>query len=170
MIQDDYSNNHNENGHTHIIDNNDSEDESHNELNSSPQLNGMESNKIIDQRYRIILPMGSSKPTSISVKHYGTTNTSTFLQGLFLMYLHKAIITILCLQLSLTVYVDKDIPYYLYKGISTVVHLLSSLPASLRNGILQSSLLMSLQSKFLRLSLLISLRNGILQSSLLTSL
>ena len=58
---------------------NDSEDESHKELNSSPQLYGMEWNKIVDQGYKIMLPVGPSKSTSISVKHNGTTNTSTFL-------------------------------------------------------------------------------------------
>ena len=86
------------------------------------------------------------------------------------MYLHKTVITILCLQLSLTVYVHEETPHLLYKGISTVVRLLSSLGASLRNGILQSSLLVSLQIKFPRPSLLVSLRNRITQSSLLTSL
>ena len=36
IVQDDHSNNHNEDSHTHINDKNNSEDESHNELNSSP--------------------------------------------------------------------------------------------------------------------------------------
>ena len=112
--------------------------------------------------------MGPSKSTSISVKHNGTTNTSTFLQGLFPMYLHKVVITILCLQLSLTVYIHKDISYHLYKGISTIVHLLLSLPVSLRKGILQPSLFTSLWSK--KSSLLASLRNGRLRSSLLMSI
>ena len=130
----------------------------------------MESNKIVDHGNQILLLVGSSKSTSISMKYNETTNTSSFLQGLFLLYLHKTVITILCLQLSLTVSVHKDIRHHLYKGISTIVHLLSSLPESLRNGILQSSLLTSLQSKLLQSFLLVSLRNGILQSFLLASL
>ena len=56
------------------------------------------------------------------------------------LYLHEVVITILWLQLSLIVSVHKDIPHHLYKCISMVVHILSSLPASLRNEILQSSL------------------------------
>ena len=96
----------------------------------------MESDKIFNQGNQILLTVGSSKSTSISMKYNGTTNTSTRLQGLFLLYLQKAAITILCLQLSLTVSVRKDIQHNLYKGISTVVHLLLPLPASLRNGIL----------------------------------
>ena len=70
----------------------------------------MESNKIVDQGNQILLRVGSCKSTSISMKYNGTTNTSTFLQGLFLLYLHEAVITILCLQLSLRVSVRKDIP------------------------------------------------------------
>ena len=95
------------------------------------------------------------------MKHTGTTSTSTFLQGLFLQYLHKVVITILCLQPSLTVSVHKDILHHLYEGISTVIHLLSSLLASLRGEILQSSLLTSLRNKFRRLSLPVSLWNEI---------
>ena len=44
IVQGDHSSNHNEDSHTHINDKNNSEDESYDELNSSPQLNGMESN------------------------------------------------------------------------------------------------------------------------------
>ena len=69
IIQVDHSNNHNEDGHTHINDTNKPKDESHNELNSSLQLYGMEPNKIVDQGHKILLPVGSSKSTSISVKH-----------------------------------------------------------------------------------------------------
>ena len=136
IAQDDHYNNHYEDGHIHINDMIISVDESYDELNNLQQPNGMESNKIVDQGYKILLPVGPSKSTSISVKHNGTKNTRTFLQGLFPIYLHKAVITVLCLQLSLTVYMHKDIPCHLYKGISTVVHLLLSLPVSLRNGIL----------------------------------
>ena len=144
IIQDDHSNNHNKNGHTHINHANNPEDESQNELNSSPQLYGMTPNKIVDQEYKILLPVKPSKTTSISVKHNETTNTSTSLHGLFLMCLYEAVMTILCLHLSLMVYIHKDISYYLYQGISTVVHLLLSLPVSLRKRILQPSLFTSL--------------------------
>ena len=90
----------------------------------------MESNKIVDQGYKIILLMGPSKSTSISTIPNDTTNTSTFPQ---------------------------DIPWHLYEGISTIVHLLLSLLVSLQNGILQSSVLVSLQSNFVLTSPLTSL-------------
>ena len=162
IVQDNHSNNHNKNGHTHINHTNNPEDEIHDELYSSPQLSGMKPNKIVDQEYKVLLPVRPSKSTSLSVKHNETTYTSTSLHGLFLMYLYEAIITILCLHLSLTVYINKNISYYLYEGISTVAHLLVSLPVSLWNGILRPSLFTSLQSKFLR--------NESIRSSLLTSL
>ena len=98
------------------------------------------------------------------MKHNETTHTSTSLHSLFLMCIYKTIIAILCLHVSLMVYMYKDIPYYLYKGISKVVHLLLSLLASLRNRNLRSSLLTSLPS------LLEYMRNGFLQSSLLVPL
>ena len=119
-VQDNHSSKHNEECHTHINDTNDSEDKSQDESDRPPQLNSMDSNKIVDQGYKILLPMGPGKSTSISVKYNETTNTSTFPQ---------------------------DIPCHLYKGISTIVHLLLSLLVSLRNGVLQSSLLVSLQSR-----------------------
>ena len=50
-----------------------SKDESHNELNSSPQLYSMEPNKIVNQEYKTLLLVRPSKSTSISVKHNGTT-------------------------------------------------------------------------------------------------
>ena len=81
IVQDDQSNNHNEDGHIHINDKINFEDESYNELNSSPKLNGMDSNKIVNQGYQILLPVGSSKFTRKSMKHNGITNTSMFLQG-----------------------------------------------------------------------------------------
>ena len=96
----------------------------------------MESNKIVNQGYKILLPVGSSKSTSISMKHNRTTNISTFLQGLSPMYLHEAVVTILCLQLSLIIYMHKDISCHLYEGISMVVNLLLSLSISLRNRVL----------------------------------
>ena len=66
----------------------------------------MESNKIIDQGYKILLPVGPGESTSTSVKYNTTTNTSTSTQ---------------------------DIPYHLYKDISTIFHLLLSPPVSLWN-------------------------------------
>ena len=81
IVQDDQSINDNEDGHTNINDKNISEDKICDELNSSPQLNGMKSNKIVNQGYKTLLPKGSSKSTNISVNYIGTTNTSTFLQG-----------------------------------------------------------------------------------------
>ena len=103
IAQDDHSNKHNKNGHTHIKHTNNPKDKNHDELNSSPQLCGMEPKKIVDQKYKILLPVRPSRFTSISVKHNGTTNTSTSIHGLFLMCLYDTIITILCLHLSLTV-------------------------------------------------------------------
>ena len=97
----------------------------------------------------------------------GLTNTSTYMQGLFLQYLHKTVITILCLgylytgismvvylmwslQLSLRMSLQGSILRSIHEIISTTVHLLLFLIASLRSKILQSSLLTSLRSKFLR--------------------
>ena len=127
--------------------------------------------------------MGSSNSTSVSPnKHAGLTSTSIFVQGLFLQYLHKAVVTILCLchlyKIYLRLYtyyclymsLHGDILSHLYKGISTHIHLLSSILTSLRCDVLQPSLCVSLQNKFLQLSLLVPLRSGIIQSSLLTSL
>ena len=48
IVQDDHSNNHKEDGHSHINDTNNPKHENHSELNSSPQLYGMEPNKIAD--------------------------------------------------------------------------------------------------------------------------
>ena len=148
----------------------------------------MKLNKIVHQQNQILLSVGSSNSTRVSAnKHTGLTNTSTFLQGLFLQYLHKVVITILCLcclykdistvvyllsllQVSLQVSLREDILHHLYKGISTIVHLLLSLLTSLKNEVLRPSLRTSLQSEFLQPPLLIYLRSVILQSSLLTSL
>ena len=66
----------------------------------------------------------------------GITNTSTFLQGLFLQYLHEAVITIVYLQSSLPVSLHEDILRHLYEGISTVVCLLLSLLTFLRSEFL----------------------------------
>ena len=144
----------------------DSEDESYDEMDCSQQLNSMESYKIIEQENQNLLPMGlMSSSTRVSVKHNGTTSTSTFLQCLFTQYLCEAVITILYLQPSLTVSVHGAILHHLYEGISRVVQLLSSLLAPLRSEILRSSLLTSLRNKFLRLSPLASLRRKFLFAS-----
>ena len=118
-VQDNHSNNHNEEYYTPINNTNDREDKNQDESDCSLHLNNTESNKTVDQGYKILLPVGQTKSTSISAKHNKITNTSTFPQ---------------------------DIPCHPYKGISTIVHLLLSLLVSLPNGILQSSLLVSLQS------------------------
>ena len=135
-VQDNHSNKHNEECHTNITDTNDSEDKSQDESDHPPQPNSMDSNKIVNQGYKIMLSMGPDKSTSISVKYNETTNTSTFPQ---------------------------DIPYHLYEGISTIVHLLLSLLVSLRNGVQQSSLLVSLQSTSVLISPLMPIWNIILQ-------
>ena len=129
-VQDDHSNNHNQEYHIPINNTNDPEDKNQDESDCSLQLNSMESNKTVNQGYKILLLVGPSKSTNISAKHNETTNTSTFLQ---------------------------DIPYHLYEGISTILHIILSLLVSLRNGILQSSLLVSLQSDFILASPLTSL-------------
>ena len=72
----------------------------------------MEPNTIVDQECKLLLPMRPSKSTSISMKHNGTTNTSTSLHGLFLTCIYETVITILCLHMTLTVYMHKDISYY----------------------------------------------------------
>ena len=131
----------------------------------------MESNTMFHQENQISLTVGSSKSMSISmIKLNGITNTSTFLQGLFLQYLLEVVITIVCLQLSLSVSLHDNILCHLYQGIYKVVSILSSLLSSLRSEFLRSSILTSVRNGFLRSSLLLSLRREFLQSSLLTSL
>ena len=77
-IQDNHSNKHNEECHSHINDTNDSEDMSQDESDRPPQLNSTDSNKIVDQEYIILLPVGQGKSKSISVKYTETTNISTY--------------------------------------------------------------------------------------------
>ena len=117
--QDNHSSKHYKECHIHINDTNDSDDKSRDESDSPTQLNSTDSNKIVNQGYKILLLMGPGKFTSISMKYTETTNTSTFTQ---------------------------DIPCHLYEGIFTIVHLLLSLLVSVRNRVLPSSLLVSLQS------------------------
>ena len=118
----------------------------------------MESNKVVNQENQILLYVGLSNSTSVSAnKHTGLTSTSTLLQGLFLQYLHEAVISILhlhrlykkistvvyllsLLQVSLRVSLREDILHHLYKGISTIVQLLLSLRVSLEwNSIIIST-------------------------------
>ena len=150
IAQDDYFDNNKDDSQTQCNDEDNSEDEDYNELYSSQQLNGMESNKIINQENQILLIVGSSNSTSIFVnKHNGITNTSTPIQGLFLQYLHKVVITILCIQPSLPVSLLKNIIQNLYKGFSNVIYLLLSLLISLRDAFLHSFLLVSLRSEII---------------------
>ena len=111
----------------------------------------MESNKIVDQEIQIILFKKSNNSTIVSSNtHTGLTSTSTPLQGLFLQYLHKAVITILCLcrlykgisiivylssslRVSLQMSLHEDIIHHLYKGVSMIEHLLVSLLTSLQS-------------------------------------
>ena len=116
IVQDIHSNNNKDDGQTPHNDKDNSKDESHDELDSSPQLIDMKPNKIVNQENQILLHMGSSNSASVFTTQL--TSTSTRLQGLFLQYLHKAVISILCLR-------------HLYKGISTTIHLMLSLLTSL---------------------------------------
>ena len=67
-VQNNYSSKHNEECHTHINSTNDSEDKSQDKSDRQLQLNSNDSNKTFGQGYIIILPMGSGKSSSISVK------------------------------------------------------------------------------------------------------
>ena len=86
-------------------------------MDSSQQLEDLKSNKIINHEDPIILTKEPYNSTSVSVTRLTITGTS--LQGLFLQYLYKTLVTILCLR-------------NLYKGIYTVIYLLSSLQLSLQ--------------------------------------
>ena len=107
IVQDDHSNNHDNDGRIRSNNTDDSEDESYIDLDGSHQLGGMESNKVVKQENHNLLTVGSSNSTGLCVKHNKTTNTSIFLQCLFVQYLHEVLITILCLQPFLTVSVHK---------------------------------------------------------------
>ena len=107
-----------------------SEDKSHDELDSPQQLDCTELNRMFQQENQTLLTVGSSKSTSVSmIKLNGITSTSTFLQCLLLQYLNKVVNTIVSLQLSLLMSLPDNILRHLYEGISTVVSLLSSLLA-----------------------------------------
>ena len=132
--QDDYFDDAEDDGQTRSNKMDISKVESHNELNSQQQLGCMELNTMFHQENQIILTVGSSKYMSVSmIKLNGITITNTFLQDLFIQYLHKAVILIVCLQRSLLVSLHNNILRHLYKDISTVVFLLSSLLTSLRS-------------------------------------
>ena len=161
----------------------DSEDRDTDELGNSQHLYDLMSDKIVDHEDQVILTKKSYKYASISVNESINIDNhipSLFLQclcklqGLFLQYLYKAVITILCLRclyentsnivhllpsirVSIRMSIREDILHHLYKRISMVIILLVSLCTSLLDEFLQPSLLMSLGS-------------GVLQSSLLTSL
>ena len=60
IVPDNHSNIGNNKGCTHFNDENNSKDESYDELDSSQQLNGMESNKIVEQENQTLLTMESS--------------------------------------------------------------------------------------------------------------
>ena len=169
IVQDDHSNNNNDYVCIHPNDKDDCEDKSYDELDCSQQLFGMRSNKIIEQENQNLLTMGSNNSPSVSVKHNGKTCTSTFLHCLFAQYLHKVVITNLCLQPFLQIYVHGDALRHLYEDPYTVLHLQLSLLTSLRNEFPRPSLLMSLRNRFLRLSLLVSLQSNFPLTPLLTS-
>ena len=67
--QNNHSSKHYKECHTHINDTNDSKDESQDESDLPPQLNSMNLNKIFDQEYKILVPVGPGKSTNISVKN-----------------------------------------------------------------------------------------------------
>ena len=115
IVQDDHSNNNKDDGRTQFKDNDSSVDKSHGELDSSKQLRDLKSNKIVNQENQILLSKESSNSTIASANtHTGLTSTSTPLPDYFLQYLHKTVVTILCL-------------HHLCGNISTIIYLLSSL-------------------------------------------
>ena len=95
VVQDNHLNNNKDDGQTPRKDKDNSKDDNHDELDSSPQLIDMKSNKIINQENQIPLHMESSNSTSGSTTEL--TSTNVHLQGLFLLYLQKTAINILCL-------------------------------------------------------------------------
>ena len=129
IVQDDHYNNNNDDNQTHLNDEDNFEDESYYKLNSLQQLNGKESKKIFNQENQILSIVGSSKSISVYVNHTRTTRTSTFLQGLFLQYLHKTVNTILCLQPSIGICTQR------YSMSSLRMHLYGCTPTSISTRI-----------------------------------
>ena len=92
IAQDDHFDNLKDDGQTQSNNMDKSEDKSYDELDYSQQLDCMELNIIFHQEDQILLTVGSSKSTSVSmIKPAGLTSTSRFLQGLFIQYLHENI-------------------------------------------------------------------------------
>ena len=73
----------------------------------------MEPNTIVYQEDHIILTKVSSNSTSVSTA--GLTSVSTFVQGLYLQYLHKAVITICVYIISIKAFIRLYTYYYYYK-------------------------------------------------------
>ena len=138
ILQDNHSDKYRDDIQNHFYNENNSEDENYDELDNSQQINDMESNTIIDQEDQVLLVEGSNNSTSVSAT--GLTSVRTCLQGLFLQYLHKIIVTTLCLrhlykgittavyillllQMCIQVSVREDILHHLYKGIYTTIYL-----------------------------------------------
>ena len=123
-----HSDNKNDNSLTSSNDKDNSDDGSCGKLDSSQQLRNLNSKKVVDHEVQNIMTKETNNSTSVSLTRLTNTGTSIpilFLQclyeiqGLSLQYIRKYVITILCVP-------------HLYKNISTVVRLLSSLRISLQ--------------------------------------
>ena len=102
----DYSNNNEYGNQTQNNNKNNSEDGDTDELDNSQHLDDLILDKIVDHEDQVILTKELYNSTIVSVN--GSTNIDTSIpclflhylykiQDLFLQYLHKAIVTILCL-------------------------------------------------------------------------
>ena len=175
VVWDDHSNNKDDDSQTPSNNKDNSEDGGHDELDNSQHPDDLKSYRIVNHEDQVILTQESYNSTSVSVTRL--TNIDTFLpslflrclykiQGLSLQYLHKTVITILCLPclyentstvvrllsslwVSLWMSLHDDILHHLHKGISTIMVLLLSLYTSLPRIFLQPPLLASLRSGFL---------------------
>ena len=78
-------------------------------MDSSQHFGGLKLNKIVNQEDQVLLTEESYNSTSLSVT--GLLSTGTSLQGLFLQYLYKTVITILCLC---DLYKDISMVLYIY--------------------------------------------------------
>ena len=120
IVQDDHYGNNNNNVddcQTQCIDaGNNSEDKSYGELNSSRQVNGMESNKTVNQENQILITMGTSNFTNISAnKHAGLTSTSAFIQGFFYSIYTKPYLLFCIYVISMKTSLQLYTYYHLYK-------------------------------------------------------